>query len=85
MEPVDFEGRNVIFAKDQPQYRPLPAHKAEDGIVTTCWEFSFRERLRVLFGTPLLLCQHTFNTPLQPVMLSIPACVGKKVRGNRAS
>jgi hypothetical protein len=72
MQPVDFEGRNVIFAKDQSPYLPLPAHRTEDGLVTTCWEFTFRERLRVLFGIPLLLVQATFNSPLQPVMLSIP-------------
>jgi hypothetical protein len=25
MRPVEFEGFNVTFAKDQPEYQPLPA------------------------------------------------------------
>ena len=27
MKPVEFPGVNVIFAKDQPEYMPLPAMK----------------------------------------------------------
>lgn len=29
MLPVEFPGHNVVFAKDQPEYIPLPAHKCE--------------------------------------------------------
>jgi hypothetical protein len=25
MTPVEFKGQNAIFAKDQPEYLPLPA------------------------------------------------------------
>jgi hypothetical protein len=27
MKPVEFPGVNVVFAKDQPEYMPLPAMK----------------------------------------------------------
>ena len=27
MKPVEFPGVNVVFAKDQPEYVPLPAMK----------------------------------------------------------
>jgi hypothetical protein len=60
----------VIFAKDQPQYRPLPAIVTSDGYVTTRWKFTFRERLRILFGGSLYLQQLTFNDPLQPQLPS---------------
>jgi len=25
MKPVEFEHQNIVFAKDQPEYQPLPA------------------------------------------------------------
>lgn len=25
MRPIEFKGQNIIFAKDQPEYLPLPA------------------------------------------------------------
>lgn len=30
MKPVEFPGVNVVFAKDQPEYVPLPAMKVPD-------------------------------------------------------
>lgn len=27
MKPIEFPGVNVVFAKDQPEYMPLPAMK----------------------------------------------------------
>ena len=50
MKPTNFPEANTVFAKDQPEYQPLPAFKADtpEGEVVTCWKLSFRERLRVL-------------------------------------
>lgn len=28
MTPIEFPEHNVVFAKDQPEYLPLPAHKS---------------------------------------------------------
>jgi hypothetical protein len=71
MKPVAFAGHNLVFAKDQPQYLPLPAHRAEDGRVVTCWSFAWKERFQVLFGAKLWLGMLTFNQPLQPVLPQI--------------
>ena len=66
MTPVSFPEVNTTFAKDQPQYQPLHAHKDLVGIVTTCWKLTLRERLRVLWTGRVWLQQMTFNAPLQP-------------------
>lgn len=69
MRPIEFEYSNVTYAKDQPQYLPLPAHRSEDGCVTTCWQLTWRERFKVLFGGNLFLSLLTFNQPLQPIKI----------------
>ena len=71
MKPIEFPEQTIVFAKDQPEYLPLPAHKTTDGQVTSCWQFTFKERLRVLFGAKLYWRQLTFNKPLQPVKPSL--------------
>lgn len=71
MEPVKFEGMNVVFAKDQPEYNPLPAHIAEDGHVTSCWKLSLRERIHILLSSKIYISILTFNKPLQPQKLSL--------------
>lgn len=68
MTPKEFKGCNVTFAKDQPQYQPLPAQKSPDGTVLTEWEFSLEERIQVLNGANLRLNQLTFNQALQPIL-----------------
>jgi len=60
----------VIYAKDQPEYLPLPAHRSEDGCVTTRWRLTWKERLQLLFSGELYLQILTFNDPLQPTKMS---------------
>jgi hypothetical protein len=60
----------IDFAKDQPQYLPLPALRFSDGLVVSRWTFSMRERFKILLGGSVYLGQLTFNTPLRPVRLS---------------
>ncbi len=67
MKPIEFPEQSMIIAKDQPEYIPLPAHIADDGQVTSCWAFTFRERVRILFGAKLYWTQLTFGKGLQPV------------------
>jgi len=62
---------NVIYAKDQPEYLPLPAAKTPDGEVITCWQFSWHERIKLLFTGRLFLTLMTFNQPLQPIRMSV--------------
>lgn len=72
MELVEFAGQTVVIAKDQPEYLPMPAHRAPDGTVTCCWRLSFRERARLLFTGKLWHQVLTFNQgPLQPQLLLI--------------
>lgn len=71
MKPIKFKGHNVVFAENQPEYLPLPAFKSEDGIVVTCWQLTWKERLRAFFGGKFYFQQLTFNQPLQPQLPSI--------------
>ena len=71
MEIIKFEECNCTFAENQPEYLPLPAHKSKDGIVTSCWGLSLRQRLRLLFSGRMFLQIMTFNKPLQPLKITI--------------
>jgi len=71
MKPIEFPGHNVVFAKDQPEYLPLPALRMPDGMVITCWELSEDEKKQILETGKIYLQQLTFNQPLQPVLLMV--------------
>jgi hypothetical protein len=71
ISPVASGFKETIFAKDQPQYMPLPAIVESDGTVHTRWAMSLRERLYVLFHGSVFLSVLTFNNPLQPVKLTV--------------
>lgn len=66
------EAHAVVFAEDQPEYRQLPAIKftGPGGLVVTHWHLTWRERLKVLFGSGIFLSLLTVNHPLQPLKLS---------------
>lgn len=67
----------TVFGKNQPEYIPLPAYKAVDGLVTTKWTLSLKERLQVLLGGSVYLQIMTFNNPLQPLkMMTVAPEVG---------
>ena len=70
MKAVEFKEQNVVYAKDQPQYLPLPAHKTADGTVLSCWKLNRKERRRIAKGGKLWLGVMTSNQPLQPLFLS---------------
>lgn len=89
MKPIGFKEQNTVFAVDQPQYLPLPAHRDEgrQGRVTSCWQLSWKERWRVLFNGRLWLTQFTFHDPLQPQRPSVdkPAGMLRSVAAAKAS
>lgn len=68
MKPIKFKGHNIVFAENQPEYRPLPAFKAGDkeGTVIFCMKLSLIERLRLLITGKLWCSLLTFNKPLSP-------------------
>lgn len=74
MKPVEFPGVNVVFAKDQPEYVPLPAMKVPDdplGLIITKWELSPDELKRIQETGTFILSVQTFNQPLQPVLPTV--------------
>lgn len=74
MKPIKFPGHNVEFAKNQPQYLPLPAkydRNDPNGAVTTQWELTAQE-INFIFQTgTLYLTVLTFHNPLQPILASV--------------
>lgn len=69
MEAIEFEGSNVVFAKDQPQYKPLPAHRDNDGVVTVCFKLEEHEKAEILLNGMLYVRIMTFDQPLQPILV----------------
>ncbi len=71
MKLVEFPGQNVVFAKDQPEYHPLPALRLSnaEAEIICCWKLTWRERLRVLLGGRIWHSILTFGHPLQPQLL----------------
>jgi len=66
MKPIQFKQSNCTYAKDQPEYLPLPVYKDEHGLVISCWKLSLWERLIILITGKLWWSVMTFNNPLQP-------------------
>jgi len=68
--------RLVIFAKEQPQYDPLPALINAQGVVMTEWELNAEELQRVMCGGRIRLWIHTCGLPLQPLSIEVipPDC-----------
>lgn len=64
--PIDFPGANVVIAKDQPEYLPLPALVAGDGTVVSCWRLTPEELAEVQRTGCVYVGQLTFGEPLQP-------------------
>ncbi len=75
MEAIEFKEQNVIIAKNQPEYLPLPAHKANDqeglDCVVSCWKGTLVERIRFLITGKLYLKVFTNHKPLQPLFMAV--------------
>lgn len=72
MSPREFPEQTVVFAKNQPEYLPLPAHvdlSTSSMVVTCCWQLTWRERIALLLTGKLWHQVLTFGKPLQPQML----------------
>lgn len=70
MKPIEFEEHNVVFAKDQPPYLPLPAYRDDEqgGRIFHKWKLSWGERVKVLFTGVLWINVLNFNQPPQPIL-----------------
>ena len=69
MKPIEFPEVNCTYAKDQPEYLPLPVFKSAEphGECISCWELTWRERIKLLFTGKMWLSMLTFHKPLTPV------------------
>lgn len=83
VKPIDFPMRNVIVAKDQPEYTPLPAYIDQES-VTFVWQLSWKERLQVLISGRIWHTVLHFGRSLQPQKLQTrsPFNTGHLTRDN---
>ena len=65
------EDREVVYAKDQPEYLPLPSLRTKSGHVGARWALTDEERALIAEGADVFLTLWTFNHPLQPCSLSV--------------
>lgn len=70
---VGLQAKEKIFAKNQPEYMPLPALVSEDKrrIVTTRWELTAKDRAEIAAGADVFISLMTFGHPLQPLLVYI--------------
>lgn len=68
MTPITFPQANVVFAKDQPEYQPLPACATSEGMVVSCWKLSPEELAELQKTGVLWIKQLSFRQPLQPLL-----------------
>lgn len=87
MQPKDFKETNVVFGKDQPEYKPLPVYRTEDGKIISCWELSDDEIEKIKETKCLYLSMMTFGQPLQPVYLTVDKdeVIVKQIEPNEAN
>lgn len=78
MDPVKAEDltpakgtRLVVFARDQPQYIPLPVRIFPTGEVYSEWQLTDEEVEKLLVTKKIRLWQWSFNRPLQPARLEV--------------
>jgi len=82
----------VVLAKDQPQYEPLPIVRlpGKEWPLISRWRFTDEERAAVTAGADVLLTQLTFGNLFHPVSLeavardAMPAAAGKPPEKERA-
>jgi hypothetical protein len=71
MEPVTpvvpgNEAFEVVYAKDQEEYTPLPVLRTEK-VLLTRWRLNDDERQHIANGGDLFICVLHFGGPLQPI------------------
>lgn len=71
MEAIYFPEVNVEIAKDQPEYKTLPAHyNKEEGSMTFCFKLTEDEINRIYATGEIWFKQTTFGNPMHPITLS---------------
>lgn len=83
MIPIEFPEQNCVYAKDQPEYLPLPVHKTPDGMVISCWALTWdKGNGMCLFGfhhrTEFCLFGYRGGIEMYPRRKAIPTVFGGK-------
>ena len=84
MKSIDFEQRDTIIGKDQPQYHPIYAFNYGDakGHLTFCFALDRKELDEVNKTGKLWLTTMTYGQPFQPIHLS-PTSPFDTAEGNK--
>jgi len=67
MKPIDFPERTVMVAENQDEYLTLPAFQDEIDTISR-WQFTWRERVLILFGAGLWIRQRNRKRAVQPLL-----------------
>lgn len=70
----EYADREAVYAKNQPEYIPLPVIRSSEGVVLSRWKITESERQAVSEGADVFLSVWTFNRSLRPVRLEIGEC-----------
>lgn len=70
----EFADKEVVYAKNQKEYKPLHVIRKSDGVVMSRWKPTEAEREAIASGADILLSVYTFNQPLQPLYMEVPVC-----------
>ena len=70
MKPIKFKEQNCTYAENQDEYGNLLAFKDADGVVTSCWHLTIKERIRILFSGKIWMGLWSGNRPLTPSLLT---------------
>lgn len=57
----------VTYAKDQPEYAPLPVFRTQTSVLSR-WQLSEAERRYIAAGGDLFICMMNFGGPLLPIL-----------------
>lgn len=73
MKIIKFPEQNITLGENQEEYLPLPAYRFIDGSgrIVFCWKLNLIEKIKVLFTGKIWHQVLTFNSPLQPQMMSV--------------
>lgn len=61
----------VVYAKDQPEYVPLPTVRTPGGTLVTRWALSDAEKAAIIRGEDIYVTVMTFGQKLQPLQVSV--------------
>ena len=70
----EFVPNEVVYAKNQPEYLPLPVIRTDNGMILSRWTLSAEEREAIMLGADILLSVQTFNRGLPPTRLEVLVC-----------